>query len=93
MLNGKLFRQQTGRVCSQDDGLTLPAVAAVSHRRHSWGMPTRRPTKQLRPLGSTDRGSSLAFGCSKGQSRTGQPGLAASPFIAEGLGRSTEAVG
>ena len=23
--------------------VALPAVAAVSHRRHSWGMPTRRP--------------------------------------------------
>ena len=25
--------------------VTLPAVAAVSHRRHSWGMPTRRPAE------------------------------------------------
>src|SRR6185295_17344410 len=25
--------------------LALPAVAAVSHRRHSWGMPTRRPAE------------------------------------------------
>jgi hypothetical protein len=26
-------------------GVALPAVAAMSHRRHSWGMPTRRPTE------------------------------------------------
>ena len=25
--------------------IALPAVAAVSHRRHSWGMPTRRPAE------------------------------------------------
>ena len=25
--------------------LALPAVAAKSHRRHSWGMPTRRPAE------------------------------------------------
>ena len=25
--------------------IVLPAVAAVSHRRHNWGMPTRRPVE------------------------------------------------
>ena len=27
-----------------------PAVAAVSHRRHSWGMPTRRPAETIPDL-------------------------------------------
>jgi hypothetical protein len=47
-----------------------------------------------RPVfGFTDRDSGRAFGCSKGQSRAEQPGLAAVPFLADGPDRSTEAVG
>jgi hypothetical protein len=60
----------------------LPAVAAVSHWRHSWGHANPAACgDNTRPIfGSTDRDGGRAFGCSKGQSRTGQPGLAAAPF-------------
>ena len=76
-------------------GWALPAVAAMGHRRHSWGHANPAACgDNTRPIfGSTDRDGGRAFGCSKGQSRTGQPGRAAALFLAEGLGRSTEAVG
>src|SRR5215471_510515 len=75
--------------------LALPAVAAVSHRRHSWGHanPTACGDNTRSIFGSADREGGRAFGCFKGQSRTGRPSLAAAPFLAERSGRSTEAVG
>lgn len=74
--------------------MARPAVAAVSHWRHSWGhdIPAACGDNTRPIFGYTDRDGGRAFGCSKGQSRTGQPGLAAAPFLAEG-GLSTEAVG
>jgi hypothetical protein len=36
---GKVEKLRKGQLHS------LPAVAAVSHRRHSWGMPTRQPAE------------------------------------------------
>ena len=70
-------------------------VAAVSYRRHSWGHANRATCRNntRSVFGSTDRNGGRAFGCSTGQSRAGQPGLAAAPFLAGGPGRSTEAVG
>ena len=51
--------------------LTLPAVAAVSQRQHSWGH--GKPAAygdDARPIfGSTDRDGGRAFGCPKGESR------------------------
>jgi DDE superfamily endonuclease len=55
--HAELATAKPGRVASRDQGrgaqaamfmgasIALPAVAAVSHRRHSWGMPTRRPAE------------------------------------------------
>ena len=62
--------------------IALQAVAAVSHRRHSWGHanPTAYGDNTRPVFGSTDRDGGRAFGCSKGQSRTEQPGLAAAPL-------------
>ena len=75
--------------------IVLPAVAAVSHRRHSWGHanPATCGDNTRSVFGCTDRNGGRTFGCSKGQSRNGQPGLAAAPLLAGGPGRSTEAVG
>src|SRR6476619_7191038 len=67
--------------------IALPAVAAVSHRRHSWGHANRATCRNntRSVFGSTDRNGGRAFGCSKGQSRAGQPGLAAAHFLPEDL--------
>jgi hypothetical protein len=74
--------------------IALQAVAAVSRRRHSWGYanPTAYGDNTRPVFGSTDRDGGRAFGCSKGQSRTGQPSLATAPFIAYGAAAPTHFV-
>jgi hypothetical protein len=62
---------------SAGDVIALPAVAAVSHRRHNWGYANPAACgNNTRPIfGSTYRDGGRVFGRSKGQSRTGQPAL------------------
>ena len=70
-------------------------VVAVRRRRHNWRHANPAACRDnTRPVfGSADSAGGRAFGCSKKQGRTGQPGFAAAPFLAQGPGRSIEAVG
>jgi hypothetical protein len=86
---GKLFQRKG---LPRSDG---QPVVAVKRRRHNWWHANPAACRDnTRPVfGSADSAGGRAFGCSKTQGRTGQPGFAAAPFLAQGSGRSIEAVG
>src|SRR4029453_19545617 len=65
----------------------LAAVTTEAERR---GRRPPSPAKEKPVADGKPRDDARAFGCSKGQSRPGQPGRAAAPFLAERPGRRAD---